>query len=180
MKAAKPLAERLALYTVTESGCWNWAGRLEGNSRGRIRVAGRYQLCSRLSYELHKGPIPAGLLVCHHCDNPQCINPDHLFVGSVADNSADMVRKGRAHRFNGRRRGVGNPNAKLTTQDVEIIRAQSVGIATDAGLAARFGVSATTIKDIRLGKTWKDSAKSLVADAEAMNPTTDHQPQKEN
>jgi hypothetical protein len=157
--AAKPVAERFASkFEIAESGCWHWTGRLEANGRGRMRIAGRYVLAHRVSYELHKGPIPPGLLVCHHCDNPRCVNPEHLFLGTVADNSADMVRKGRSHHHNGSRRGAGNPNAKLSTADVELIRQAVARGQDDASVAVRFGVTRTTIKDIRLGKTWRISA----------------------
>lgn len=77
--------------------CWNWTGALDGWGYGVIaipRVSVAYK-AHRLSWEMHKGKIPAGLFVCHHCDNPRCVRPDHLFTGTAKHNSEDMIYKGR-------------------------------------------------------------------------------------
>lgn len=81
-------------WTVTPSGCWEWNGRLQ-NGYGYFDHRLKAIRCSRLSWERKNGPTPIGMLHCHKCDNPPCINPDHLFLGTHADNVADKFRKGR-------------------------------------------------------------------------------------
>ncbi len=70
-------------------------GRADGHDRGQVHIRYKNQYAHRVAYELATGPIPEGMVVCHRCDTPACINPDHLFVGTQQDNIADMHRKGR-------------------------------------------------------------------------------------
>lgn len=84
--------------------CWLWDGSVDSDGYGLFSAKAngyRYQRAHRYSYFFHRGVAPIGLLVCHTCDTPRCINPDHLFLGSVADNNADMVRKGRNRHLSG-------------------------------------------------------------------------------
>lgn len=80
---------------VTESGCWIWVGSHTTAGYGRIYVARRAVMAHRASYAVKHGEIPSGKIICHKCDTPSCVNPDHLFVGTHKDNSQDMVRKNR-------------------------------------------------------------------------------------
>lgn len=98
----KPLADRFwpKVRRGAPDDCWTWLGARLTKGYGLIGVAGdmRGRLAHRVSWEIHNAPIPDGLLVCHHCDNPSCVNPAHLFLGSHSDNLKDMSRKGR-HRI---------------------------------------------------------------------------------
>lgn len=119
----------------------------------------------RLSWELHNGPIPDGMLVCHHCDVRNCVRPEHLFLGNYSDNAVDMVRKGRAGLAGDRHwsrqrpdavlKGQDNPYAKLSTEQVLAIRAQSDAGASRVQLAAEYGVSASSISQIALRRSWR-------------------------
>lgn len=95
-------------YEVNEiTGCWEWKRATNNIGYGMFRWAtGIMRTAHRVSYELFKGPIPKGLVVCHTCDNPKCVNPDHLWLGTMKDNHTDMVNKGR---YNGRPKGFKTP-----------------------------------------------------------------------
>jgi hypothetical protein len=133
----------------SDDECWNWTGTLVGNDgRGRIRVNGKAVYAYRFSYELHIGIIPEGLQVLHKCDNPKCVNPHHLFVGTISDNMKDAYRKKRKSNF-----GEKNPNSKLTENEVREIRKR---YRKDGGaaLAKEFGLERTVPYQIFHRKRW--------------------------
>jgi hypothetical protein len=82
-------------FVKTEAGCWEWQGGKTGDGYGIIRLQGKQIRVHRLAYTLDRGPIGEGLFVCHSCDNPKCCNPDHLWLGTSADNIKDCISKGR-------------------------------------------------------------------------------------
>lgn len=133
-------------------GCMEWTGVLDigGYGHFRMRVADKSKkLAHRASWELHVGPITDGLLVLHRCDNPACVNPDHLFLGTQKDNVDDMVAKGR-HGLTGAK-GVRNAQSKLTDGAVRLIRDSGDA---DAKLAEQFGVHSETIRRVRRRQIW--------------------------
>jgi hypothetical protein len=136
-------------YRIVESGCWEWTGFYTGKY-GAFRIGGkggRDIRAHRLSWVIQNGPIPPGMFICHQCDNPRCVNPDHLFVGTPQDNVDDMHAKGR--RRTGRiYRGHSNARAKLTAQQVREILA-SPGSHVD--VARKYGVEPRLISRIRRG-----------------------------
>lgn len=131
------------------SGCWVYKGATDRRGYGRpcrmLFGGGRKRYYAhRRSYEIHKGPIPEGMLVLHSCDNPPCCNPDHLSLGKDADNHVDMRARGRANYIS---------RAKLTEDQVREIRASQ---GTKEELAAKYSVSAGTIYNIKTRRIWKN------------------------
>jgi hypothetical protein len=137
---------------VNKTGsCWVWTGSKDKDGYGiQFTLNGQVWKPHRLSYYLTTGVNPQGQVVCHKCDNPACVNPAHLFLGSQYDNIQDMVNKGR-HKF-GRSPGESNPSAKLTEQQVLEIRSLP---GPNRKIAAQYGVSKCTIDEIRSGRTWR-------------------------
>lgn len=132
--------------------CWQWIGGKAPNGYGRIQRGGKkspYLGAHRVSYEMHFGPIPDGMVVMHKCDNPSCVNPQHLSVGTFKDNTADMISKGR--KINRPVRGERCGNAVLTAEKVRFIRRSSL---TNAELSRLFGTAPNTIRSVRTGKNW--------------------------
>ena len=124
------------------NGCWIWTAHCNRGGYGTMEGT----IASRVSWELANGTIPIGLDVCHHCDNPPCVNPTHLFLGSASDNLKDSVRKGRLDHS-----GEKNSNAKLTPSLVQEIRNKDL---PQRKLAKMFGVSKGTIYYIQKNITW--------------------------
>ncbi len=149
------LEERFFKYTVKQKfGCWLWIGSMTRGNYGIIRPTRSRKMLRvhRVSWIIHKGPIPAGLCVLHKCDNPPCVNPDHLFLGTLKDNTQDMLRKNRTVRYLRK----GERSGKLTWAKVRKIRAiLTSNRQTQKEIAEEFGVSEETICSISRGKTWK-------------------------
>lgn len=133
-----------------DDACWNWIGAKAGGY-GRFGKAKTAQYAHRFSYQIHHGDIPDQMLVCHRCDNPSCVNPKHLFLGTPLDNMQDKVQKGRAKGGKGTR----NARNKLTETQVLTIRAQwAAGLRNKRQLAREYGVCAQQITNIVTGKHW--------------------------
>lgn len=144
----------------TDTGCWEWLGTCGSDGYGRITVNGRQSRAHIESYRLFCGPIPDGLWVLHRCDNPPCINPEHLFVGSVQDNVDDMFAKGRANKAAGESHG----SSKLTRTQVDTIRkAYAKGGISQRVLGLQFGVTQANIWHIVNGTSWTRGTSPAVA-----------------
>ena len=133
--------------------CWLWTGYLTERGYGRICVQGHFYRPHRLAWVFFGRVIPQGFFVCHHCDNPTCVNPDHLFAGTHEDNMRDMVKKGRGR--SAPHSGELHPSARLTWGQVHSIRDERAKGVPLLILAARFGVSISHISHIANGKFWK-------------------------
>ena len=130
-----------------EDGCWYWQGSISGRGYGGLSVDGKWRRAHRVAWTLANNmPIPDGLHVMHSCDNPSCVNPEHLSVGTHDDNMQDMVKKGRA------RSGEGHCNSKLSEEQVLEIRRSTL---SGRRLALIYGVSNSTIGKIRRRSIWK-------------------------
>jgi hypothetical protein len=151
--------------------CWIWTAAKEGLGYGSFRVESYRKIkAHRYSYELAYGPIPKGLHICHHCDNPPCVRPDHLFAGTDADNGADKARKGRSNwgwrhdaslnpTVRNPLHGERNGRAKLTLSQVGQIRLEYVPKqVTVPMLMAKYGVSRAAIQRVIYRKNWRSAS----------------------
>src|SRR5678815_1991382 len=127
--------------------CIEWTGARNAQGYGRRGFRGTNWHAHRVAWTEQRGEIPEGMCVLHHCDNPPCVNVDHLFLGTKFDNNMDKITKGRANMPAGER----HFKTTLTQEDVRAIRNSS---ATNAALAKQYGVVHQTISNIRLGRTW--------------------------
>jgi hypothetical protein len=141
--------ERFDLKYTKNPGCWEWNAFVSPFGYGFIRQNGGNTLAHRASWELFVGTIPKGMLVLHKCDNPPCVNPEHLFLGTHQDNSDDKCAKNRQFRS----RGELSASAKLTWPKVAEIRSLK-GTAPDRVIAKQFGVARATVNAIQRGQSW--------------------------
>ena len=162
------LEERFWNFVNKTDGCWLWTGTLNGAGYGTIGLgrkdAGK-GFAHRVSWEIHRGQIPKGLLVCHTCDCKICVNPAHLFLGTYQDNVDDMIRKNRSPRGDTwltparvefQPKGDTHGMAKLTeAQVLTILRRFFIQRETKTKIAFDFGVSRAAIRNIVNGKNWK-------------------------
>ncbi len=157
-KAKKTLEQRfwfkVGKDNLQDDACWTWTGAKTkygygylGGTRGE-----KSRLAHRLSYELSVGPVPDGQCVLHRCDNPPCVNPAHLFLGTRADNNADRVSKGREANH----KGENNGRAKLTQELARLVRKMRSGGASQQSIADVVGVAQTTVSRILRGELWKE------------------------
>lgn len=145
-----PLAERFWRHVIKNGAneCWMWNGACDSHGYGIIGSggAGPIKLSHRLSFELHNGEIPHGACILHQCDNRQCVNPMHLFIGTNLDNVRDKLSKGRHPR------GEASPRAKLTEANVRQILLSGE---PPTALAKRFNTDPSNIVNIRKRRSWK-------------------------
>lgn len=131
-----------------KTDCWLWRKHPIGDGRGYFHLNGKQELAHRVSYMLFRGPIPKGLHVCHSCDVPCCVNPDHLWLGTDQDNATDSVLKNR------RAVGTKNGRSKFTEDQIRVIRESYPEIKGPA-LARVYGVCEKVIYDILHRRTWR-------------------------
>jgi hypothetical protein len=146
------LADKIAFHSMPEpnSGCFLWLAAINPQGYGKIGFGGKHMRAHRAAWLTSKGPIPDGLDVCHRCDNPICVNPDHLFLGTHDANMADRQAKARAAV------GVRHGSARITP---EIAQAIYDHTAPQREIAALFGVSKGLVSKIKTGKLWRSCIK---------------------
>lgn len=134
-----------------DGACWPWLSWRNARGYGKFMLNGRSQTAHRVAYELTHGPIPIGLCVMHSCDNPPCCNPQHLRLGTHAENMRDRDQKGR---IGYRPRGTKNPRARLTDPEVLTIRARHANGESVRALSRTLGFGRNTIRNVVHRLTW--------------------------
>ena len=129
------------------SGCWLWSGAstLDGYGQFGVGGSGNTRKAHRFSYQMHKGDIPVGMFVCHKCDTPACVNPDHLFLGTPLDNSRDRDFKNRTAT------GTRNGKSRLNEEQVRFIKDSDL---SERKIAKLIGVHRGTVNAIKSNRTW--------------------------
>lgn len=150
MREIARFAGRVA--TPNERGCALWTASVTTKGYGRFKFRGEMHAAHRIAWVFAHGPIPTGLCVLHKCDNPPCVNVEHLFLGTIADNNRDRDEKGRAR--GGANRGSRNPQAKLHESDIPWVRAFVRSGHKQRVVADAFGITQTAVSAIARGVIW--------------------------
>lgn len=145
------IAKRFWSKVEITDGCWNWIGAKIPKGYGMLGVNNKMIYVHRWLYANYIKKIPVGLCVCHHCDNPSCVRPSHLFLGTQAENVADMIAKGRQRQVKGEEHG----GAVLTEANILEIRKRYKSGCTQTALAKEFKVTQTNVQHITSRKSWK-------------------------
>jgi hypothetical protein len=146
---------------IKADGCWLWSGGVNSRGYGVFSVwrngKNKSFRAHRLAYELVKGAVSDGMMICHACDTPLCVRPDHLFEGTAHDNMQDCLQKGRFRAPGTRCFGVVNGSSRLTWEKVREIRARfASGNVTKADLSRQYGITRQSIGDVIDGTTWRE------------------------
>lgn len=141
-------------FIPDENGCWIWQKEFNSTGYGRYVIKLKKFLAHRFSYELHKSSIPNKMCVLHICDNPKCVNPDHMKLGTQSDNMKDAAIKNRMDRIN-KLKGEQVPNSILSNLQVKELKIRLMNGEIGMQLAKEFNVTKTTIYNIKNGKWWK-------------------------
>lgn len=133
------------------NGCWEWQGSRNKKGYGHLSYKRKVELAHRISWLMFKGKIPNDMKVCHKCDNPPCINPSHLFLGSQKENVKDMFQKKRKIH-----EGINHPGAKLTNENIKEIRKLLREGKTQQYIADKYNISNGHVGSIKHRRTWKE------------------------
>lgn len=147
----KKFLKRFYSYVkINNNGCWEWYGNQSKEGYGNISYKAKLRRATRVIWEIKIGPIPEKMIICHKCDNPKCVNIDHLFLGTNAINRMDCLLKKRDNS----RIGNNHPNSKLSEQKVILIKKLILQKVSGRKIAKQFGVGNSTIYHIMAGDNW--------------------------
>ncbi len=149
-KATDSMEQRFNNFVEKKESCWLWKGTIANTGYGFLIFRGNRLQSHRVSYQIHKGPIAAGMFVCHKCDVRACVNPDHLFLGTIQDNRADCVQK--------KRHGFGDTHGRSKLSSACVLKMRALfksGKHSKAELGRLFGVSPATAQKAIVGDLWK-------------------------
>jgi hypothetical protein len=150
--------ERFYSKALVGDGCWEWTAAKNKSGYGRFGVHGVNKLAHRVAYWLEHGEIPEGMHVLHRCDNPSCIRPGHLFLGTDLDNSVDMAAKGRARWA---QKGSTHWKAKLSEESIPEIRRRHESGDTWASIGRSYGIDGTAARRAATGYNWSHVSKEV-------------------